>query len=99
MSLFNLLITPYSQRLSSSTMALVNVKSKREADNLVLIDELKVKLISKQSMTVDFYSLFVRKSPLHNSLSLRELGKATISTYDSLVAFYRRAARCGHFII
>ena len=61
-------------------MAFVNIKSKREADNLVLINELKTKLVSKQFMTTDFYNYFVRKNPAHNSMGLRDLAKTMITT-------------------
>ena len=67
-------------------MAFVNIKSKREADNLVLINELKTKLVSKQFMTTDFYNYFVRKNPAHNSMRLRDPANTMITTYDSLVS-------------
>ena len=66
--------------------AYLQMKMRKEQELRQEANDIKLKVVSFDYMTSDFYHVFVERVPHHNSLSIRDLARNMVTVYDHLLS-------------
>ena len=75
------------QRFQNAQMsAYLQIRMRREREARQEANDIKLKAVSFDYMTTDFYHAFVERVPNHDSLSIRDLARHMVAVYDHLLS-------------